>query len=143
MPPPSPRFSNRIAAVIEHIPRYTIQGQARLARDAGVSRSAVSRLLSGQTVPSFTIALALTNALERELGKKLEPRELLSLDGTYPTPNVCDLCGCRGCLPRHAYAPDDTLHPDFRSIAPGTWSLAPSSIEARTPDSLSPPDAER
>lgn len=133
MPTP-PRFANRIAAVMEHIPRYTIQGQARLAADAGVSRSAVSRLLSGQTEPSFSVALAITSALEWKLGRKLEPRELFSLDGRYPTANACVLCGCRGCLPRHAYANDDTLKPAFRDIVPGTWSLFPSTAQARSPD---------
>lgn len=122
-----PRFHNRIAAVLEHVPYYSFQGQVRLARDAGVSKSAVSRLLSGQTAPSFAVALAVTNALERRLGRRLDMRELLSLDGSYPTPSVCDLCGCGGCLPNRAYNPDDTLRPEYRHVPAGAWSLPASS----------------
>ena len=128
-----PRVYNRIAAILEHIPYYSFQGQVRLARDAGVSKSAVSRLLSEQTAPSFAVALAVTTALETRLGRKLDPRELLSLDGHFPTPSVCDLCGCRGCLPSRAYNPDNTLRPEFRHVAAGAWSLPPAVSVTKQP----------
>ena len=120
---------NRLAAVMLHIPWYTFHGQVRLANDAGVSPSNVCRLLAGQSVPSFPIACAITEAMELRLGKKLDMRELISLDGSYLTPNVCHLVGCRGCLPAFAYNEEsDTLLPEFRSVRPGTWSLSQPSL---------------
>jgi transcriptional regulator with XRE-family HTH domain len=114
-----PRFHNRIARVMEHVSFYSFQGQARLAADAGVSRSAVSRLLAGKAAPSFAVTVAVTAALERRLGRRLDPRELVSFDGSYPTPSACELCGCRGCLPSAAYDTEERLKPEFRHIVRG------------------------
>lgn len=116
---------NRVAAVMLHVPWYTISGQARLARDAGVSKSAISRLLSGQSAPGYLLANAVTAALERRMGRSLHPRDLFSPDGTYPTASVCDLCGCRGCVPGQAYdESSDTLRPQFRHLRAGEWDLS-------------------
>ncbi len=117
---------NRIRAVLAHTNRYAFSGEARLARDAGLSRSAVSRFLSGKSNPSFALVMAITRALEQQLGKRIDPRELISLDGAYPTPSVCKLCCCRGCLPKEAYAADDTLKPEYQNVRSGEWSLRPS-----------------
>lgn len=106
-----------------HTSRYSFSGQARLAQDTGLSRAAVSRMLSGQSSPSFALVLAVTAALEKQLGKRIDPRELLTFSGEYPTASVCALCGCRGCLPDEAYRPDGTLRPEFRRVRPGEWSL--------------------
>ena len=106
-----------------HVPRYSIRGQARLAGDAGVSRSAVCRFLAGKANPSFSMVMALTRALEEKTGRRIDPRELVSVDGTFPTSSVCELCGCRGCLPPQAYAADDTLRPEYRAARPGEWAL--------------------
>ena len=114
---------NRIKAVMAHINRYTIQGQARLAADAGISRSAVSRCLRGESNPSFSLVMAMTTALEAQVGRRIDPRELLTFDGRYPTPSVCDLVGCRGCLPDEVYADDDTVKPEYRHVKPGAWNL--------------------
>ena len=115
--------SNRIAAIMTHCNRYSFQGQARLAKDAGISRSAVSRMLAGRSNPSFALVMAVTQALEEQLGRHIDPRELVSLDGSYPTPFVCDLCGCRGCLPAQVYDDCDAVKPEYRHIRPGRWSL--------------------
>ncbi len=133
MPPPEPTFHNRIGDVLAHIPYYAIRGQARLARDAGVSKSAVCRLMSGQSAPSFAVAMAVTEAVGQRLGMSLDPRELISLSGRYPTPSVCNLCGCRGCLPDRAYLPDDTLRPAYRSVPSGAWSMLPEPEDAAPP----------
>lgn len=114
---------NRIAAVMEHTTKYVIEGRARLARDAGVSKSAVSRLVRRECVPSTTLMLAVTRALEKQLGRPLDPRELISPNGEYPTANVCELCGCPGCLPERAYNEDGSLKPGWEGVEPGTWSL--------------------
>jgi hypothetical protein len=55
---------NRLLDILEHIPRYSFQGAARLAADAGVSHSAISRLINGKSSPSFWLASALAAALE-------------------------------------------------------------------------------
>lgn len=114
-----PRTYNRIAAVMEHIPWYSIQGQARLAEDAGVSRSAVSRLVSGKAMPSLSVLLPVTRALEKRLGKPLDVRDLVSLDGRYPTPSVCTLMACRG---NHPYNRPDKIMPEAGQNAPEAGS---------------------
>jgi len=108
-----------------HTTRYAFKGESRLAADSGVSKSAVCRLINGQSSPSFALVCALTKALEQRLGKRLDPRELISFDGTYPTRSVCELAGCKGCLPKEAYDERETLRPEFRGIKPGQWSLNP------------------
>lgn len=94
----------------------------RLADDAGISRAALNRLVHGVSSPSFAHVVALTQALEKALGRSLDPREVVSLDGVYPTVLVCELCGCRGCLPAQAYDEEDRIRPEFRDVKPGQWS---------------------
>lgn len=117
---------NRIAAVMEHTTRYAFKGKARLAADAGVSKSAVSRLIAGDSSPSAQVLLAVTRALEKAVGKRLDPREILSFDGRFPTPSVCRLVDCKGCLPASAYDADDTWRPEYRGVTPGEWSEPPA-----------------
>jgi hypothetical protein len=64
-------------------------------------------------------------ALEDELGFRLDPRELVSLDGRYPTESVCELVGCPGCLPDEAYNEDGSLRPEYEDVPPGQWSAGP------------------
>lgn len=125
------RARNRIQQIMIHTTRYSFMGQARLAEDAGVSRSAVSRVLSGKSNPSFALVMALHTTLEKELGKRIDPREALSLDGSYPTPSVCKLVGCKGCLPSEFYDRDDNLKKEFKGATPGLWSLAPAPTARR------------
>ena len=107
MPSPTARdrpcpVHHRLEAILLHVNWYLFAPVARLARDAGVSHSALSRVLSGRAAPSFALAWKVTHALERRLGAalpggRLDPREVFSLDGTYPTASVCELVGCPGC----------------------------------------------
>ena len=80
-----------------HVNGYLLTPVTSLARDAGVSHSALSRVLSGQAAPSFSLACKVARALERRLGAvpgrtwpggHLDPCELFSLDGTRPTASV-------------------------------------------------------
>lgn len=121
---------NRILALMAHTTRYAFQGETRLANDAGVSKSAVCRLLNGHSSPSFALVLAITRALEKRLGRPLDPRDLISLDGCYPTASACELAGCRGCLPPEAYDRDDRLKPEYRDVRPGQWCVSPRSLPA-------------
>jgi transcriptional regulator with XRE-family HTH domain len=126
-PPPGTPFFNRIYAVMTHTSRYSIEGPARLATDIGVSRSTISRLLRGKTRPSYHLVQAVTAALETALKRPLDPREVFSLDGAYPTSSACALCGCHGCIPEEAYDRHGNLKPAFRNMKPGDWSLSAAS----------------
>jgi DNA-binding XRE family transcriptional regulator len=120
------RVYNRVGIALMHSTRYAFSGQARLAADAGVSRSTISRLVNGRTSPSFALVQAVTRALERDLGRRLDPRELFSPDGTYPTRSGCAAFGCvSGCFPEEAYDRHGNLRPAFQNLRPGDWSLAP------------------
>lgn len=120
---------NRLAMLMLHVPWYTVRGQARLAADAGVSRAAVSRLVAGQAAPSYALVWALSRALGRRLGRHLDPAELVSLDGTYPTPWGCALAGCRGCYPEEAHDDEGNLRAPYRDQRPGDWSRTPEPEE--------------
>lgn len=115
---------NRILALMAHTTRYAFKGETRLAADAGVSKSAVCRLLNGQSSPSFALVVAITHALEKHLKRRLDPRDLISLDGAYLTTSACELAGCKGCLPTEAYDENNRLKPEFKHIKPGQWSVA-------------------
>ena len=119
--PAAQLVTNRLSAIMAHTSRYSFEGPARLAADLGVPRSTVSRLLSGQTHPSFGLALAALTRLEEATGHSLDAREVFSLDGSYPTPSVCDLLGCRGCLPDEVYDRDDSVKPEFAHVRSGRW----------------------
>lgn len=111
-----------------HTTRYSFKGETRLARDAGVSKSAVCRLLNGHSSPSFALVVALTRALEKQLGRVLDPREVVSTDGSYPTASACELCNCKGCLPDSVYGPDNNLKAEYRHLKPGAWEVLPPAI---------------
>jgi len=113
---------------MEHTTRYAFKGASRLAADAGVSKSFISRLLRGQTSPFFVHVVRLTQALEKALDRRLDPREFLSLDGIYPTPSVCELVACGGCLPAEAFDGEGNLQPQFKGVKPGQWSLSQPTV---------------
>jgi transcriptional regulator with XRE-family HTH domain len=105
-----------------HTTRYAFKGGSRLAADAGLSRSALNRLINGLTSPTFNSIYGITQALEKQLHRHLDPRELVSIDGTYPTPSVCELVGCKGCLPDEAYDENEKIKPEYSDVRPGRWS---------------------
>jgi transcriptional regulator with XRE-family HTH domain len=122
---------NRIAVLLAHTVRYAFEPQARLARDVGVSRSTVSRLMRGRSRPSWDLMRRVTAALDAALddrppGAPLTTREVFSPDGTYPTPSGCALCGCPGCLPEAAFDRDGRRRPEYRAMRPGDWSMTPA-----------------
>ncbi len=122
----SVRISNRIRPILLHIPRYSFESQARLARDCGVSCSTISRLVRGKTAPSYRLARAVTDALSKGLGVPLDMRDVFTTDGTYPTPCVCDLTtSCTGCFPGEAYDAEGNIRPEYRDLRPGDWCRYP------------------
>ena len=94
---PYREVTHRLRAILAHTTKYAFDGASKLARDVGVTPSAISRILSGKRFPSFALMMKITEVLEKELGRPLDPRELMTISGNYPTESVCDLCGCRGC----------------------------------------------
>lgn len=118
----SRNLHNRLRAVMTHTVRYAFKGETRLAEDTGISRSSINRLINGQTSPSFALVCALSQSLSKELGRRIEPCELVSCDGSYPTQFVCELCSCKGCLPSQAYDENDNRRPEYAHIQPGQWS---------------------
>ncbi len=128
---------NRLPAIMAHTFWYAFEPQARLAKDAGVSRSTVSRLITGKINPSFRLVQAITSALTKRLNDTmdvpmtapLDPREVFSTDGYYPTASVCELAGCSGCLPEEAYDRHNVRKPEYRRMKPGDWCRAPKRTE--------------
>jgi transcriptional regulator with XRE-family HTH domain len=118
------RLRNRLRAFMIHTSRYAFLGAARLAADAGISKSALSRLISGKSSPSYEVVAALTAAVEKNLHRPIDPRDLVALDGRYPTRFVCDAAGCRGCLPDQAYDPEGNRRQEFLHLRPGEWTGA-------------------
>lgn len=121
------RLHNRVRAVMIHSWRYAFEGTARLAADVGVAPSTIRRLLRGDTNPPYRMVKKITEALSHDLDIALSPGELFSLDGSYPTPSVCVLCRCEGCLPDEAYEPDGSLRAQWRGQGPGHWCRYPRS----------------
>ena len=136
-PPSHPH--NRLLAVLRHTRRYAFRGQARLATDAGVTRATISRLLSGKRLPSFDLVLTVVSLLERGIGRPLPIGELFSFDGAFPTPSVCDLVGCGGCLPEEVYTADETLRPEYRHLHRGEWPGTQMPSLSSTPEPRLPP----
>lgn len=123
---------NRIVALMAHVPRYSFRGVSRLSRDAGVAKSAVSRLLRGKGQPSYLVVLRVGDALSRAMGRTVDLRELAVAAGCgFPTAYPCDLFGCR-CLPEWAFDASGALKKEFRGVPPGKWTLngAPEHVEA-------------
>jgi len=112
----------RILDVMSHINSYASRsGVERIAQDAGLSRSSVSRLIHGEGNPSFLAVVRLTNALEAKLKRHIDPRDLLAEFGVFPTRFTCDLVGCQGCLPEAATDEFGDLKRAFEGVASGQW----------------------
>jgi transcriptional regulator with XRE-family HTH domain len=88
MPPHPRRNHNRIAEILTHLTKSSVEEEIRLAREAGISRANLSRIMRGHHAPTFAVMLAITEALERRAGHPIDPRDILNLDGLYPTPSI-------------------------------------------------------
>jgi len=132
--PQPPRLHNRVDAVMNHVSRYQFEGRARLAADVGVSRSTVSRMLNGNTTPSYALVQKVTAALSEHLAKPLDISDLFSPSGFYEERSACRLAGCRGCLPEAAFDGRGRRRPEWRDAQPGDWSLAPLPEQAAAPE---------
>src|SRR5690349_10912317 len=82
----------RLLEVMSHTSRYAFEGKARLARDTGLGRMTIIRLLSGRHEPSYFVVQAVVAALEKALGKHLDIRELITYSGEFKR-SACEVCG--------------------------------------------------
>lgn len=115
---------NRVSDLMAHTQRYAFKGVSRLAHDARLSPSSVSRLINGKLNPSFLMIARLTTAIERQLGFQIDPRDLVAENGTFLTRYVCDLTSCPGCLPENAMDEFGDLKPTFLGVQPGQWETS-------------------
>ena len=112
---------NRISDVMIHTNRYAFHGVAKLAEDAKVSPSAISRVMNGKTNPSFAMVARITAAIEDVLGYRIDPRDLVAEMGRFLTSHTCDLVHCQGCLPENALDEFGDLKPTYSGVEPGRW----------------------
>ena len=42
----------------------------------------------------------------------------------YPTPSVCQLMDCSGCLPDTVYDKENSVKREYRDVKVGQWDLA-------------------
>lgn len=117
-----PTSHNRIAALMAHTSRYSFRGTARLAKDSRVSKSTICHLVHGRTSPLYRTLAKVIRNLEFQLARKLNVREVISDDGTYPTKHICKLVGCRGCLPDSIHNDDGSVKEQWAGIRPGRWT---------------------
>jgi hypothetical protein len=113
----------RIDLFMQHIPRFWIDGAPKLARDAGVPRSTLHDVLRCRHVPSYRVAVQITEALSRALGTTLHCDDVLSFTGSFSR-SVCDICGCR-CLPDAAYNHDGSRKAEYAHLVGGDWETVP------------------
>ena len=75
LPPPK---VNRLDLYISQIQDYWFRGPyTRFARDAGISPSTLSRLIHNRTRPHYDDVCKIAALLERKLGRKIDPRDIL------------------------------------------------------------------
>ena len=113
----------RVTSAAIHLQRYSFRGLSLLARDASLSASTLSRLVHGDGNPSYRLVVQLTEAVERELGHRIDPRDLVAVNGRFLTPYICDLMHCRGCLPECALDEFGDRTEKYRDVQSGEWVM--------------------
>lgn len=69
-----------------------------MADAIGSSPNTISRLVCGRLPnPSFILVTRVTAALEREFGRRIDPREVFAELGEFISEHVCIALGCTGC----------------------------------------------
>jgi hypothetical protein len=123
---------SRLGDVLAHTSRYSFKAPSRLSQDAGVHPASVFRVLRGGGNPSFLTITRITEAIEKELGFRIDPRDLIAEGGRFPTPFCCDVTRSSPSLPDNAFDEFGDLKPAFLGIEPGQWvtSRHPRGIQA-------------
>ena len=74
---PMPAKRNHLRTFLEQVPEYWFHGpQRRLARDAGVPETTLSRIIREGCTPSYPHICRIISVLEEKLGKRIDPREV-------------------------------------------------------------------
>jgi transcriptional regulator with XRE-family HTH domain len=69
--------ANRLRQFLLQVEEYWFRGpQRKFARDVGVSESTVSRVIRGESRPSYPLVCRMAKVLEQKLGRKIDPREI-------------------------------------------------------------------
>lgn len=119
---PTAKHHNRVLAIMIHLPRYWSRGAAQLARDIGVSKSTISRLVRGKSHPLYRTACKIVKCLQQELGRPLTHDEVFSDSGLYPTQFVCDLVNCPGCSDDRFFDLDSCRRAGCQHLERGRWT---------------------
>lgn len=86
-----------------------------------MSSSTISRINAGKLRGGVVLLHRIMDALEKDLGVRIESRDLFAEDGRFLTRFTCDLVGCRGCYPEQAFDEFGDLKLAFARIKPGKW----------------------
>jgi len=78
--------------------------------------------MRGERRPTYLLVTRIMLALEQQLGRKIDPRDVITEDPEYDTMFVCDLVGCKGCLPEWFYDDAGDVKPEYSGIPPGQWT---------------------
>lgn len=113
----------RVSSAAIHLGRYSFRGLSVLARDAGLSASTISRLVNGNANPSYRLVIQLTEAIERQVGHHIDPRDIVAINGRFLTPYICDVMHCRGCLPECARDEFGERAEKYKDIHSGQWVM--------------------
>ncbi len=113
----------RLRAILLHIPYFSIEGTVRLAVACRVAPSTISRVLRGRVRPDIALRKAIARAISYRNREAIPVREIFPQVGDSLTLSVCELMGCRGCLPPEAWDEErDILRDTWRGAKPGLWS---------------------
>jgi hypothetical protein len=115
------KYKQRFSEAMSHCPRYFFAGQVRLAKDCRIGKMSISRLLKGENNPSYRVVHLVVEAMEKQLGVRIDARDLISYSDKEWDRSICDVCGCSGCLPPGALMDNGELHPLYENVKPGTW----------------------
>lgn len=92
-----------------------------MAVDSGVSRSTIWRLMHEDYPPPLFVVSKVAAALEKQLDRRIDPRDIVAENGAFLTKFCCEVAGCKGCLPESAHDEWCRLKSIYQSIRPGEW----------------------
>lgn len=92
-----------------------------MAADTGISRSTIWRLMHEDYPPPLVVISKVAAALEKELNRRIDLRDIVAENGTFLTKFCCDVVGCKGCLPETATDEWQHIKEVYKSIRPGEW----------------------
>lgn len=83
---------NRISDFLSYI-NQSSETPFSLARETGLPRVTLRRIINGTVCPDFLTVAIITASIERQIRKRLDPREIVAFNGEFLTPDLDDLLG--------------------------------------------------